>query len=328
MHAPPRIVLTAGEPAGIGPELIVKVAQSPAAAELVVVSDRQLLEERAARLGLALELQVFEPGAAPQPTAPRSVKLIQSELATTPQCGTLDARNAQFVIDSLTTATHLCLDGIAQGIVTGPVHKGIINEAGIAFTGHTELFAQLTGSIQPVMLLVAGDLRVALATTHLPLHAVPRAVTPALLERVIRVLDDGLRDSCQLDQVRILVCGLNPHAGEGGHLGREELDVIGPTVARLKREGYDVTGPVPADTAFLPSRLQAVDVVLAMYHDQGLPVLKHHGFGQAVNITLGLPFIRTSVDHGTALELAGSGTADEGSMQTAIATAVRMASAA
>ncbi len=325
MHGTPRIVLTAGEPAGIGPDLIVSLAQSPLKAELLTVCDPRLLQERAARLGLNVELQPFEPERSASASPVGVIKIVPNPLVEQTQCGTLNKRNSEFVLSCLRAATGLCMDGVANGLVTGPVHKGIINEAGIQFTGHTELLAQLTNVEQPVMLLVANDLRVALATTHLPLQAVPKAITSTLLERVIRILNDGLRRWYKLSKPRILICGLNPHAGEGGYLGREEVDVIAPTVARLQSQGYDLQGPVPADTAFVATRLQEVDAVLAMYHDQGLPVLKHHGFGKAVNITLGLPFIRTSVDHGTALELAGSGTADVGSLRAAVDTALRMA---
>jgi 4-hydroxythreonine-4-phosphate dehydrogenase len=238
--------------------------------------------------------------------------------------GQLDAANAPYVMATLKRAVAGCLDGEFDALVTGPVHKGIINDAGIAFTGHTEFLAQLAGVEHVVMMLTASNLRVALATTHLPLNQVSAHITPALLREVLRILDRDLRERFGLAQPRILVCGLNPHAGESGHLGREEIEVIAPVIAELREGGLHLRGPLPADTAFTPRQLEDADAVLAMYHDQGLPVLKYAGFGEAVNVTLGLPFIRTSVDHGTALELAGSGRADPGSLLAATKLALTL----
>jgi 4-hydroxythreonine-4-phosphate dehydrogenase len=238
--------------------------------------------------------------------------------------GRLDPRNSRYVIDCLRRAVQGCQDGEFQALVTGPVHKGVINDAGIEFTGHTEFLAAASGTSRVVMMLAAPDLRVALATTHLPLAEVSRAITREHLEGVLRILHAGLRTRFGIVDPAILVCGLNPHAGEAGHLGREEIDVIEPVLAALRTGGMKLRGPVPADTAFLPATLAGIDAVLAMYHDQGLPVLKRHDFAHAINVTLGLPFVRTSVDHGTALELAGSGRADATSLRAAVAAAVNM----
>ena len=248
-------------------------------------------------------------------------------LAVPCQPGTLDQRNATYVLDTLRLAGEGCLAGHFSAVVTAPVHKGIINDAGVPFSGHTEFFAELTHTEQVVMMLACPGLRVALATTHLPLRAVADAITPSLLERVIGILQADLISKFGITAPRILVCGLNPHAGEDGHLGREELDIIIPTLNRLRAQGMDLVGPLPADTLFTPKHLDQADAVLAMYHDQGLPVLKHKGFGQAVNITLGMPIIRTSVDHGTALDLAGKGTANAGSLLVAMDTAAQMIAA-
>ncbi|MBK1727149.1 4-hydroxythreonine-4-phosphate dehydrogenase PdxA, partial [Halorhodospira neutriphila] len=239
--------------------------------------------------------------------------------------GVLDPANAEAVVTSLRYAAELALEGTVDAVVTAPVHKGVINDAGFAFSGHTELLAELTGTATPVMMLVAGELRVALATTHLPLRAVPDALTEARLEAVATALHHDLVDKFAIAAPRILVTGLNPHAGEGGHLGREEIELIEPVLERLNAAGLQLAGPVPADTAFTPASLEGVDAVLAMYHDQGLPVLKYAGFGRAVNVTLGLPIVRTSVDHGTALELAGTGRADGGSLREAIDLAAELA---
>lgn len=319
-----RIALTPGEPAGIGPDLCVTLAREPLPAELVAIADPAVLEERAAQLGLSLTLQPFEPGAPPQPHVPGRLKILTQRTAAPVRCGHLDKTNAGYVLDTLRAAVSGCLSGQFAALVTGPVHKGIINEAGIPFSGHTEFLAELTGGY-PVMMLAAPGLRVALATTHLPLRAVSDAISRPSLEQVIRILDADLRNRFGIPRPRILVCGLNPHAGESGHLGREEIEVIEPVLEALRSEGLDLPGPLPADTLFTPKYLKLADAVLAMYHDQGLPVLKHMGFGQAVNITLGLPIIRTSVDHGTALDLAGSGRAEMGSLKAALHTALNMA---
>lgn len=316
-----RTALTAGEPAGIGPDLCVQIAQRPFTSELVAVACPELLAERAARLRLPLRVLPHDPGAAPAPHRPGTLRVAPVELAAPVICGRPDAANARYVLDSLRAAVSGCLAGTFSSLVTGPVHKAVINEAGYPFTGHTEFLADVTHSPQVVMMLVAGSLRVALVTTHLPLREVCEAVTAPRLTAVIRVLRNGLQSWWGVTEPRILVCGLNPHAGEGGHLGREELEVIVPVLETLRGEGMRLQGPLPADTLFIPKYLREADAVLAMYHDQGLPVLKHAGFGSAVNITLGLPFLRTSVDHGTALELAGTGGADSGSMEIAVRTA-------
>ena len=320
----PRIALTLGEPAGVGPELVVRIAQQDWTAELVAVGDAPLLRARAAALGLPLELAALDADAEPQPHRAGTLKLIEVPLATAAVPGRLDPRNAPAVVAMLDAAAEACRGGVCQAIVTAPVHKGAINDAGIPFTGHTEHLAAAFGVPRVVMMLMAGRLRVALATTHLPLRQVPDAITPALLREVLVVLAAELAARFGIARPRIAVLGLNPHAGEGGHLGREELEVIGPVLDALRAEGLALEGPLPADTAFTPAALNRSDAVLAMYHDQGLPVLKHAGFGHAVNVTLGLPTVRTSVDHGTALELAGTGKADAGSLAAALETAIAL----
>jgi 4-hydroxythreonine-4-phosphate dehydrogenase len=322
---PLRIALTPGEPAGIGPDLCVQLAQQAHAAELVAVCDPALLEARAAQLGLPLTLLPFDPVSAA--TAQRAGTLCVDPCARLQQAavpGRLQPRNAGYVVETLSSACRGCLQGRFDALVTAPVHKGVINDAGLRFTGHTELLAEHCGA-KPVMLLAAPGLRVALATTHLPLREVPAALSRPLLTEVLQTLLAELPRRFGITAPRIAVCGLNPHAGEGGHLGREEIDVIAPVMAQLRALGADLRGPLPADTAFLPPVLAETDAVLAMYHDQGLPVLKHLGFGSAVNVTLGLPIIRTSVDHGTALDLAGTGRADPGSLAAALDLALDMA---
>lgn len=322
----PRIALTPGEPAGIGPELMVRLAQQTLSpVELVAIADPQLLEQAARQLGLPLRLERFEPDR-PQRSGAGTLSVVPLSLRTATIPGRLDVQNSAYVLDTLSTATDLCLDGGCQALVTGPVHKGVINDAGFVFSGHTEFFAERSGCDQVVMMLACEGLRVALATTHLPLRQVADAITPAGLTRTLEILHGDLVRQFGIPQPHILVCGLNPHAGEGGHLGREELEVINPVIRELRRaHGWHLSDALPADTLFTPRHLEHADAVLAMYHDQGLPVLKYKGFGAAVNITLGLPFIRTSVDHGTALDLAGTGRADLGSLQTALATALHMA---
>jgi 4-hydroxythreonine-4-phosphate dehydrogenase len=321
----PRIVITAGEPAGIGPDLCAMIAQQSHAAELVVVADPDLLRARAATLGLPLALTPYEQVAAPEPQRAGELRVLPVPLAKPVQTGQLDPGNGGYVLETLRLAGAGCLDGRFDAVVTAPVHKAVINDAGVPFTGHTEFFAELSAAPLPVMMLAAGSLRVALATTHLPLKDVSAAITPERLAQVLRILDQDLRDKYGLTRPRILVCGLNPHAGEGGHLGREEIEVIEPVLAALRAEGLNLVGPLPADTLFTPRQLDGADAVLAMYHDQGLPVLKHVGFGHAVNVTLGLPIVRTSVDHGTALDLAGTGRAESGSLEAAIAEAIKLA---
>lgn len=321
---PVRIVFTPGEPAGIGPDLCVQLAQHPLEMDLVAVADPDLLISRAALLGLRLEIDLFDPALPATKSEAGRICVLPIRLASISTPGQLDTDNADYVLESLRRATQGCMNGTFHALVTGPVHKGIINDAGVAFTGHTEFLAGLTGG-HPVMMLATEGLRVALATTHLPLAEVSRAITPQRLERIIRILHTDLRDRFGIDHPHILVCGLNPHAGEGGHLGMEEIEIISPVLERLRREGLQLQGPLPADTLFTPQYLERTDAVLAMYHDQGLPVLKHKGFGRAVNITLGLPIIRTSVDHGTALDLAGTGQANPGSLDVALKTAMAMA---
>jgi 4-hydroxythreonine-4-phosphate dehydrogenase len=319
----PRLLLTAGEPAGIGPDLCVLIAQQALPCALVVVCDPELLLSRAKILGIPLECVLLTGGDVPNKHEPGRLWVLPIKTAVAPVCGVLNRANAAYVLETLNVAVQACLDKRFDGMVTAPVHKGIINEAGFAFTGHTEYIAALTGGY-PVMMLATTGLRVALASTHLPLKEVSTAITPEVLITVIRVLHHDLVQRFGIAAPRILVCGLNPHAGEGGHLGREEIEVIEPVLANLRNEGINLVGPLPADTLFLPKYLEQADAVLAMYHDQGLPVLKYKGFGRAVNITLGLPLVRTSVDHGTALDLAGTGRIDLGSLETALQAAIEM----
>ena len=321
------LALTAGEPAGIGPDLCVLIAQQAWPVPLVVIADPGMLQDRARTLGLPLRLLPTGAETADQPAPPGSLYIAEVPLAVRSEQGRLDSGNANYVLATLEQAVDGCLDGRYGAMVTAPVHKGVINEAGIAFTGHTEFLARRSGG-HPVMMLSCPGLRVALATTHLPLREVADAITAVRLERVLTILDHDLNTRFGISRPRILVCGLNPHAGEGGHLGREEIEVIEPVVRRLRAKGMRLEGPLPADTLFTEHRLQAADAVLAMFHDQGLPVLKYRGFGNAVNITLGLPIIRTSVDHGTALDLAGTGRCDPGSMRAAINAAIGMIRAA
>ncbi len=318
-----RIALTPGEPAGIGPDLVAAIAMRPSAVERVVIADEDMLLTRAAALGHELTPRPFDPAAPPRAQAAGEIAVDHIATGTTVEPGRLDPRNAAYVLETLTRAVDGCLDGRFAAMVTAPVHKAVINEAGIPFTGHTEFLGERTGG-NPVMMLVAGDLRVALLTTHLPLRAVPDNITRERIEGIARTLQHDLRQRFAIEHPRILVLGLNPHAGEGGHLGTEERDVIDPALASLRAEGIDVAGPLPADTAFTPRALAGADAVLAMYHDQGLPVLKYAGFGGAVNVTLGLPIVRTSVDHGTALELAGTGRAESGSLGAALELASRL----
>ena len=321
----PRLAITAGEPAGIGPDLLLALAGRDWPAELVAVADPELLARRGAELGLEIHLKDYVAGEAPSHSKAGTLLVCGQPLSRPAQAGRLDTGNALAVLDCLDRACDGCLQGEFAAMVTGPVHKGVINDAGVAFSGHTEYLAERSGSPQPVMLLVADSLRVALVTTHLALRDVPARITTDRITQVTRLLDAGLRRWFGLPRPRILVLGLNPHAGESGHLGSEEQEVIEPAIAALRAEGLELSGPLPADTAFTPPQLARADAVLAMYHDQGLPVLKHYGFGRAVNVTLGLPIIRTSVDHGTALDLAGTGRAEAGSFITAVELAIEMA---
>ena len=313
----PTLAVTTGEPAGIGPDLCAAIVAQSRECRVVLLGDRRLL----GRVRGTRRLMASLPDHDTRALARRGVEVLHIPLAVPSIAGRLDAANARYVLALLDRAAAGCLRGEFAAMVTAPVHKGIINDAGIPFSGHTEYLAGRCAARRPVMMLTGGGLRVALATTHLPLARVPAAITAATLAAVLRILDADLKRLFAIRRPRILVCGLNPHAGEGGHLGREEIEVIVPVLARLRRSGLDLVGPVPADTAFLPGHLERCDAVLAMYHDQGLPVLKHAAFGNAVNVTLGLPIVRTSVDHGTALDLAGKGRADPGSMLAAIAMA-------
>lgn len=314
-HAP-RLALIPGEPAGIGPELCVRLAHTPLTAQLVAIADGDLLQRAADRIGLPLQLR-DESDALHRPG---TLALRHRALAAVESPGQLDRRNASGVIAALCEAADAATRAEFDGLVTGPVHKGVVNDAGIAYTGTTELLAQ-RADVEVVMMLASDRLRVALATTHLPLRAVPDAINRADLARTLRILHAALHHDFGIAAPRIAVLGLNPHAGEAGYLGREEIEVIAPVLAELRASGMALDGPLPADTAFLPAKLAQVDAVLAMYHDQGLPVLKHGGFDRAVNITLGLPYVRVAVDHGTALELAGSGRADAASLILAAQTA-------
>ena len=323
----PRIILTSGEPAGVGPDLCLKLAEHDWPCELLIAASPELLRERASLLSLEAQIEEYAPSTARTPHRARVLRVIPAVLASRVEAGRLDVTNARYVVQLLDRAIDGCLQGEFDAMVTAPVQKSIINEAGVAFTGHTEYIAARTHTPRAVMLLVAERLRVALATTHLPLREVSGILNRELLQDVLRILDADLRRRFGFARPRILVCGLNPHAGESGHLGREEIEVIAPAVRAARAAGIDATGPVPADTAFTPRALAGADAVLAMYHDQGLPVLKFAGFGGAVNITLGLPLIRTSVDHGTALDLAGSGQADAGSLAAALQQAIELARA-
>jgi len=320
----PRIAITPGEPAGIGPDILLALAQRDWPAELVAVADPELLAQRAKVLGLDIDLQTCDTSLAPVPHRAGKLMVIAANLHSPVIAGELNPDNAPYVLDTLARATDACLSGHCHAMVTAPVQKSIINDAGIAFSGHTEFLAERCGVEKVVMMLATGTLRVALATTHLPLRSVADAITDSSLEQVISILHRALVSQFGLLAPRILVLGLNPHAGEGGHLGSEELDTIIPCLNRLRAGGLQLEGPLPADTAFTPKHLDQADAVLAMYHDQGLPVLKYQGFGRAVNITLGLPIIRTSVDHGTALDLAGSGKADIGSLEEALQLAITL----
>lgn len=320
----PRIALTTGEPAGIGPDICLAIASRPWAAEIVAIGDPEMLRQRAQQLNLSVTLQPVQHRVAPCVHQPGTLKVLPVELAQPCQAGQLNPDNAPYVVTTLNTAVDGCVQGQFSAMVTAPVQKSVINDAGIAFSGHTELLAERTGTQRVVMMLASEDMRVALATTHLPLREVPDAITPALLTETLRIVHRDLQSRFGIGKPRIAVLGLNPHAGEAGHIGREEIEVIIPAMQQLAAESIHLLGPLPADTAFNPKVLQACDAVFAMYHDQGLPTLKYASFGKAVNITLGLPIIRTSVDHGTALDVAGAGGADAGSLVTALNLAIEM----
>ncbi|HVW69026.1 MAG TPA: 4-hydroxythreonine-4-phosphate dehydrogenase PdxA [Steroidobacteraceae bacterium] len=318
----PRIALTSGEPAGVGPELCLAIAKRELPCELVCLADRDLLAERAQRLGWRVELRAYD-GVARR-HEPGSLVVEHHPLGVPSVAGKLNTANARYVLDLLDRATDGTVGGEFSAMVTAPVHKGVINDFGIPFTGHTEYLAERTHAPLPVMMLASNAMRVALATTHLPLKEVSAAITIESLTKVITIVHHDLMRWWGIAQPRIAVCGLNPHAGEGGHLGDEEIRVIGPAIKHLSEQGMRVSGPLPADTAFVPRILAEFDAVVAMYHDQGLPVIKHAGFDTAVNITLGLPILRTSVDHGTALDLAGTGRADASSLGSAVALAIEL----
>jgi len=321
-----HLIITSGEPAGIGPDLCLAIAERDWPCDIVVAADIELLKQRAGQLQLGVQLLPYS--ASNTAHQPGTLRVLHVPTAQPVRSGVLDPANADYVLKLLNVAADGCLSGEFDAMVTAPVQKSVINDAGVPFSGHTEYLAQYvdkgTGNVYPVMMLANTELRVALATTHLPLQQVSAAITDELLTKVIRILDHDLRARFGLPAPRILVCGLNPHAGESGHLGREEIDVIAPTLERLRKQGLTLIGPAPADTAFTPHMLKQADAVLAMFHDQGLPVIKYAGFGDAVNITLGLPIVRTSVDHGTALTLAGTGQADASSLVAAIQMALQM----
>lgn len=322
-----RIAVTPGEPAGIGPDLVITLAQQTQQHEIVAIADPQLLRERAQQLNLSLRLREINLQDTPRPNVAGELAVLPVALAETAVPGKLNVNNAPYILHTLDTAIAGCICGHFAALVTGPVQKSVINDAGIPFSGHTEYLADKTRTPKVVMMLATAGLRVALATTHLPLKDVAAAITHDELTQVIEILQRDMQLQFGIKEPRILVCGLNPHAGEGGHLGREEIEVIEPVLNALRARGMNLIGPLPADTLFTPKYLDKADAVLAMYHDQGLPVLKYKGFGNAVNITLGLPIIRTSVDHGTALDLAATGKADLGSLRTALAYALAMVQA-
>jgi 4-hydroxythreonine-4-phosphate dehydrogenase len=317
----PVIAVTPGEPSGVGPEIALKLIAQHPEFQLVTIADPDLLKEVSEQLELELEIAAWKPGC---PLTRNAVNCLPLMLDRPARPGIPDPANGAYVLNTLRTAVRLIEAGHAGALVTGPVHKAVINQAGISFSGHTEFLADLAGVPQVVMMLAAPGLRVTLVTTHLPLNQVSRAITARKLEAVIRITERALRKNFGISKPRLQVLGLNPHAGEGGYLGNEDDEIIRPVIEELCQKGMNLTGPVPADTAFTPPRLASCDAVVAMYHDQGLPVLKHLGFGQAVNITLGLPFVRTSVDHGTALDIAGRGKADISSLLQAVLTAQEM----
>lgn len=320
-----RIAITSGEPAGIGPDICVLISQLDIAADITIIGDIEVLTHRAQQLNTSVDIVPYQITQDAQPHIKNQLKVLHIPTATNVSAGTLNPANSQYVLNTLTCAIDGALSQAFDAIVTAPVHKGVINDAGIAFTGHTEFLAEHTNTPHVVMMLVGSGLRVALATIHLALKDVPAAITQSGLETTIRILHHDLATKFGLSNPRILVAGLNPHAGEDGYLGREEIEVINPVLNKLRKEGMQLIGALPADTLFAKHHLNNADAVLAMYHDQGLPVLKHASFGEGVNVTLGLPIIRTSVDHGTALDLAGTGKIDIGSMLSAIHLAIELA---
>lgn len=320
----PRIAVSPGEPAGIGPDLCILLAENEFDCQIICYCDPLLLQTRAAALGRPMEMREVNFNSPAQQTESGVLHYVPINSLYTSKSGQLNTANAGYVLDVLTQATLACQQNLCDALVTGPIHKGIINQAGVEFSGHTEYLGELCHAT-PLMMLASPTMRVALLTTHIPLLEVPAQITTQRLHSVLNILHRDLKAQFGIDQPRIMVCGLNPHAGEGGHMGREEVEIIEPALQQLREQGMTLIGPLPADTVFTPKQLDRCDVVLAMYHDQGLPALKQTGFGQAVNITLGLPIIRTSVDHGTALDLAGTRQIDTGSMQVAIELAAELA---
>lgn len=317
-----RVAITPGEPAGIGPDLVITIAQQSWPVELVVVASKALMTNRAKQLNLPITLIDYDPNEQARPQAKNTLTILDVPLAQPTVPGILDVNNGVYVVETLKVASDKNISGEFDAVVTGPVNKGLINKAGVPFSGHTEFFAHQANCSDVVMMLATKGLRVALVTTHIPLAYVSKAITFERLQKVTRILHEDLKTKFGIQSPKIYACGINPHAGEDGHLGREEIETMEPAFAQLREEGINIIGPLPADTIFQEKYLKDADAILSMYHDQGLPVLKYKGFGSSVNITLGLPFIRTSVDHGTALELAGSGNADSGSMMEAINSAI------
>jgi 4-hydroxythreonine-4-phosphate dehydrogenase len=317
-----RIAITPGEPAGIGPDLVVSIAQQAWPVELVVVASKELMEARAQQLNLPIKLIDYDASIEAVPQAAGTLTILDIPLGGPCIAGTLDTNNGAYVVETLKVASDKNMSGEFDAVVTGPVHKGLINKSGVSFSGHTEYFAHQANCSDVVMMLATKGLRVALVTTHIPLAYVSKAITFERLQKVTRILHTDLKNKFGINNPKIYACGINPHAGEDGHLGKEEIEIMEPAFAELRAEGMNIIGPLPADTIFHEKYLEDADAILSMYHDQGLPVLKYKGFGSSVNITLGLPFIRTSVDHGTALELAGSGSADSGSIVEAIHCAI------
>jgi len=322
----PRIVITPGDPAGIGPDIAIQAAQQAWPAELVVIADEELIKQRAQQINQPINLIQCDINQAPEAHQPGNLKIIPVMLNMEAQPGKLNPANSWYVIRSLETAVTLCESGAANAMVTGPVNKLVINKTGVPFTGHTEFLAKRCNIEHTVMMFVTEHMKVALATTHVPIAKLPAAINKKSLRSTITVLANELKKRFNIPSPKIFVCGLNPHAGEGGYLGNEEIEIITPLLDEMRKEGFDLIGPLPADTLFTPKYLQQADAILSMYHDQALPIVKYASFGHAVNITLGLPFIRTSVDHGTAVDIAGKGAADAGSMAAAIELAIKLAS--